>query len=71
MRGTLQNKKLSNSGQKLVKIDKYGRIYIPKVIRDFFQGYRFFVLVSDGKIILDPIKLEDGFVKGLDGNGGE
>ena len=44
--------------QKLVKIGKSGKIYIPKLIRELFKDCYFFVLVSEGKIILDPVKID-------------
>lgn len=52
-------KRYRNLGQNLKKIDSHGKIYIPKLIRDIFRGYRFWVYVEGGKIILDPIKLDD------------
>ncbi len=44
---------------KLVKIGKDGKIYIPKIFRELFKGYRFAIMVEEGKIILDPVKVED------------
>jgi bifunctional DNA-binding transcriptional regulator/antitoxin component of YhaV-PrlF toxin-antitoxin module len=43
---------------KLQKFDKLGKIYIPKHIRDQFRDCRFYVDVVDGKIVLDPVKIE-------------
>ncbi|GEM_PF-5003442 len=59
------NKKISNRSQKLQKIDRFGRIYIPSFIRTLFRDYRFFVVVESGKIVLDPVKIDDDF------NGGQ
>jgi len=44
--------------ERLQKFDRIGRIYIPKEIRDQFKGHVFFITVVDGKIVLDPIKIE-------------
>jgi len=44
--------------KKLQKFDKLGKIYIPKHIRDQFHDCRFYVAVVDGKIVLDPVKIE-------------
>jgi len=44
--------------KKLQKFDKLGKIYIPKHIRDQFRDCRFYVTVVEGKIILDPVKIE-------------
>lgn len=52
----------------LYKIDPYGKIYIPSFIRRLFRGYRFFILIEDGKIVLDPVKVEDGVFEGVDKN---
>ena len=52
--------KLFKLSQKPQKLDKYGRIYIPKLIRDIFRDYQFRILVLDGKIVLDPIRMERG-----------
>lgn len=43
---------------KLVDFDKYGRIYFPAPIRRFFRGYKFSVVVSEGKIVLDPVEVD-------------
>lgn len=51
--------KTTDFSSKLHKIDKSGKIYIPSLIRKLFKGYLFFVLVENGKIILDPVKIED------------
>jgi bifunctional DNA-binding transcriptional regulator/antitoxin component of YhaV-PrlF toxin-antitoxin module len=44
--------------KKLQAFDSLGRIYIPKHIRDQFHDCRFYIEVVDGKIILDPVKIE-------------
>jgi len=44
--------------KKLQAFDSLGRIYIPKHIRDQFRDCRFYVTVVEGKIILDPVKIE-------------
>jgi len=44
--------------RKLQKFDKLGKIYIPKHIRDQFRDCRFYVAVVNGKIVLDPVKIE-------------
>jgi len=44
---------------KLQLFDRNGRVYIPKEIRDQFKGCGFWISIEDGKIVLDPIKLED------------
>ena len=45
--------------RKLVTFNSNGAIYFPKLIREIFKGYYFTIEVSGGKIILDPIKIED------------
>jgi hypothetical protein len=52
--------KLSKQGRKLVKFDRNGKIYFPALYRKIFRGYRFYLELADGKIVLDPIKLDDG-----------
>jgi len=52
---------------KIVKMDKHGRIWIPKVIRDKIKANKFTIDIKDGKIVLTPIRkvkvlLEDGEV---------
>jgi len=44
--------------KKLQAFDSLGRIYIPKHIRDQFRDCRFYIDVVDGKIVLDPVKIE-------------
>ena len=44
--------------KKLQAFDSLGRIYIPKHIRNQFHDCRFYVEVVDGKIVLDPVKIE-------------
>jgi len=44
----------------IVKIDKWGRICIPKEVRELISGDSFALeITKDGKILLDPIKLEE------------
>lgn len=50
--------------KRLLKIDKSGKIYIPKVVRDLFKGYRFFLIVENGKLTLDPVKVDDEVSEG-------
>lgn len=45
--------------RKLVRFNSNGAIYFPKLIREIFKGYYFTIEVSEGKIILDPVKMED------------
>ncbi|MEM5868305.1 MAG: hypothetical protein QXG39_10355 [Candidatus Aenigmatarchaeota archaeon] len=51
--------KPSDSELKLYKFDKRGKIYVPSLFRRLFRGYRFAVYVESGKIVLDPIKIDD------------
>jgi hypothetical protein len=44
--------------EELQAFDKAGKIYIPKHIRDQFSNCRFYVAVVEGKIVLDPVKIE-------------
>jgi bifunctional DNA-binding transcriptional regulator/antitoxin component of YhaV-PrlF toxin-antitoxin module len=44
--------------KKLQAFDSLGRIYIPKHIRDQFRDCRFYIDVINGKIVLDPVKIE-------------
>ena len=55
--------------QKLRKFDSNGKIYFPKFIRQLFKGCRFYVLVEDGKIVLDPVKVDDDFRDDLEPRG--
>jgi len=57
--------------QRLKKFDRNGKIYIPAFIRQLFRGYRFYVLVDGGKIVLDPIKIDDDVPKGFGGDSSE
>lgn len=45
--------------RKLTTFDSNGKIYFPKFVRDLFKGYYFTIEVSDGKILLDPVKIEE------------
>ena len=43
---------------KIVSVDKYGRLVIPKKIRDRISTDTFVIeLTEDGKILLDPLHL--------------
>jgi len=44
--------------ERLQIFDRAGKIYIPKDIRDQFRGYVFYITINNGKIVLDPIKIE-------------
>lgn len=44
--------------KKLQAFDSLGRIYIPKHIRDQFHDCRFYIEVINGKIVLDPVRIE-------------
>jgi len=57
-------------GQKrrLKRFDSNGKIYIPKFVRELFKGYYFSIEVVDGKIVLDPVKIEDFEENEGDGN---
>ncbi len=44
--------------RKLVTFNSNGAIYFPKLIREIFKGCYFTIEVSEGKIILDPVKFE-------------
>jgi bifunctional DNA-binding transcriptional regulator/antitoxin component of YhaV-PrlF toxin-antitoxin module len=57
--------------KKLQKFDKLGKIYIPKHIRDQFHDCRFYIDVVDGKIVLDPVKIEYIDEEEESGPGGE
>ena len=47
---------LSKEKEKLQKIDKVGRIYIPKDIRKRFdESTVFYISYEDGKIVLIPL----------------
>ena len=45
--------------RKLVTFNSNGAIYFPKLIREMFKGCYFAISVSEGKIILDPVKKVD------------
>ncbi|KUJ94012.1 MAG: hypothetical protein XD40_0833 [Archaeoglobus fulgidus] len=47
--------------QKLIRIDNSGKLYVPALIRKLFRDYRFFVYVEDGKLVFDPVKIDDVF----------
>jgi AbrB family looped-hinge helix DNA binding protein len=44
--------------ERIQTFDRNGRVYIPKEIREQFRGCYFYITVEDGKIVLDPIKIE-------------
>jgi hypothetical protein len=52
------NKKAMKVLKKLQTFDKIGKIYIPKQIRDKFPDCQFYIEIVDGKIVLDPVKIE-------------
>jgi bifunctional DNA-binding transcriptional regulator/antitoxin component of YhaV-PrlF toxin-antitoxin module len=66
---TLEALKELKELKKLQKFDKLGKIYIPKHIRDQFRDCRFYIDVIDGKIVLDPVKIE--YVDEEESSGGE
>lgn len=49
----------SSKPRKLIRIDNSGKLYVPAFIRKLFEGYRFYLYVENGKIILDPVKIDD------------
>ena len=49
----------SSKPRKLVKIDNSGKLYVPAFIRKLFEGYRFYPYVENGKLVFDPIKVDD------------
>lgn len=57
----LENSRIYNNCgfARLQGFDSRGRIYIPKFVRSLFRGYRFVILVENGKIVLDPIKIDN------------
>ena len=46
-------------GDRLVKLYKDGRVWIPADIRRRFRGYRFGIRVENGKIVFDPFEGEE------------
>lgn len=44
--------------ERIQTFDKMGKIYIPVEIRKKFKGCYFYVMEVDGKIVLEPIKIE-------------
>jgi bifunctional DNA-binding transcriptional regulator/antitoxin component of YhaV-PrlF toxin-antitoxin module len=46
-------------GDRLVKLYKDGRVWIPVDIRRRFRGYKFGIRVENGKIVLDPFEGEE------------
>ncbi len=53
--------KISKQGQKLLKFDRNGKIYFPALYRRIFRGYHFYLEIENGKLVLDPVKVDDGF----------
>jgi len=49
----------SKPSRRLIKIDKTGKLYVPAFIRKMFEGYRFYPYVENGKLVFDPVKVED------------
>ncbi|WP_290726039.1 hypothetical protein [Archaeoglobus sp.] len=52
-------KSYDSNKRKLVTFNSNGAIYFPKLIREIFKGYHFAIEVSEGKIVLDPVRVED------------
>ena len=46
-------------GDRLVKLYKDGRVWIPVDIRRRFRGYKFGIRVENGKIVFDPFEGEE------------
>jgi len=51
-------KKVLEEKERFQKIDEKGRIYIPKDIRKQFRDCYFYITVENGKIVLDPVKID-------------
>jgi len=64
MRRFSENKKLSDFArtQRLVTFDRYGRIYFPAFVRALYRGYHFSIQFEGGKIVLDPVKVDDAAI---------
>jgi hypothetical protein len=54
-------KNFSKQGRKLLRIDKNGKIYIPSLVRKIFRDCHFYLEIEGGKLVLDPVKVEDVF----------
>lgn len=52
--------------RKLIKIDNSGKLYVPAFIRKLFEGYHFYPYIENGKLVFDPVKVEDGFPEEVD-----
>ncbi len=52
---------VSKRGQKLLKFDKNGKIYFPAFVRKIFRDCHFYLEIEGGKLVLDPVKVEDCF----------
>lgn len=50
-------------GVKLIKPDKYGRIYIPALFRKIIGDAHLFPYMEDGELRFAIIKVEDGFLE--------
>jgi len=55
------------SKNKILTIDRYGRVWIPKAIRSQFDTNMFRISVEDGRIVLTPVRrmrviLDDGTI---------
>ena len=46
-------------GNRLVKLYKDGRVWIPVEIRKRYRGYKFGIKVEDGRIVFDPFEGEN------------
>ena len=46
-------------GDRIVKLYKDGRVWIPVDIRRRFRGYKFGIRVENGKIVFDPFEGEE------------
>jgi hypothetical protein len=44
-----------------LKFDKNGKIYFPAFVRKIFRDYHFYLEIEGGKLVLDPVKVEDCF----------
>lgn len=49
----------SSKSRKPIKIDNSGKLYVPVFIRKLFEGYCFYPYVENGKLVFDPVKVDD------------
>ena len=49
----------STQKRRLKSFNSNGTIYVDKFIRELFKGCYFSIEVSEGKIVLDPVKIEE------------